>query len=145
MANGSTRWLTHTSVLAVGVVLGFLLRFLLPAGPVSGSNSILVGPAAKHLTIPELELSKSDHDVVWWNARNPRKSLWIEFEEEIFEGMTPGKFGKFRVQCNGANCFSGPIREGAPEKKKYKYWQVLVAPENPDNPDKEDGWIVIQK
>ncbi len=144
MANGATRWVSILIALLIGVGLGWLLCSRPAARPVYGSNSILVGPTAKQLTIPTLEISIKNHDVVWWNSRDPGKDLLIEFEEQAFEDPKQGKYGNFRVKCQGPSCFSGPIWANA-EPKKYKYWQVLVDPSDPTNEDKEDGWIVIQR
>jgi len=148
MSNGSSRWIGTLVALVIGGILGWLVRGSAPPTPgpqvTSGSNSILVGPAAKQLTIPRLEISKKDHDVVWWNSRDADKVLYVEFETEIFKNMKPGKYGKFRVRCERASCYSDAILDNAPEKE-HKYWQVLADPSGVSADDKEDGWIVIQK
>ena len=124
------------------VALGWLVSTA-AAAPPPGNHSILIGPKACDVSIPVATISKMNKNVVWWNSADPDKELWIEFDEEIFKQMTPGKFGKFRVDCKKASCFSHHVSDSMrPDPtKEYKYWQVLAAPDS--SIDKCDGRIII--
>src|SRR5262249_48085083 len=109
MSNGNDGWLRIILALVIGLIVGWLLHRAPPPAAAFGSNSILVGPGADQLTIKRLNVA--GNDIVWWNSRNPKRVLWIEFEKDIFEGATPGLKGRFRVQCAGATCYSGDIKK----------------------------------
>ena len=69
-------------------------------------------------------------------------------EQEIFEGMEPGhtENGKqlyvFK-NCQNRRCSTTKTKSGVSTGVKYKYWQFLSDDPGGGNPDKADGWIVI--
>jgi hypothetical protein len=107
-----------------------------------GTRAIVVGPSAATLNYERVALSKEMGDIAFWASKEKNRYLKIEFEDEIFEGMT--KVGnRYRVSCSGRTCFSGEIREATPYGL-YKYWQILEGPEG-QNRDEKDGRIIIQR
>jgi hypothetical protein len=147
MSNGSSRVLPVLVALVVGVLGGWLLaRTLLPPPPPTeaipkGTSVILVGPKASDLTIPKVKIGKMDGDVLFWVAKKKSKQLWIELDDDLFENTIPGKYARYRVQCQGRWCFSGEIKSNAPEKPDgSKYLQVLI---EGGIEEKADGWIII--
>lgn len=107
-----------------------------------GTRAIVVGPSAATLNYKRVALSKEKGDIAFWASREKTRHLKIEFEQEIFEGMSHEGV-RFRVSCAGRTCSSGEIRAATPEGA-YKYWQILEGPEGQDK-DEKDGWIIIQK
>ncbi len=107
-----------------------------------GTRAIVVGPSAATLNYKKVALSKDMGDIAFWASKEKNRHLKIEFEDQIFEGMTPVG-SRYRVNCSGRTCFSGEIREGTSEGL-YKYWQILEGPEG-QNKDEKDGWIIIQR
>lgn len=107
-----------------------------------GIKAIVVGPSAATLNYPRVALSKEKGDIAFWASNGKNRNLKIEFEQEIFAGMTK-EGNRYRVNCAGRTCSSGEIREGTPYGS-YKYWQILEDP-NGENRDEKDGWIIIQR
>ena len=133
-------------LIAVGCLVAAAQAAPPPTPVPSGNHSILVGPKACDLSIPVAAISKGNKNVIWWNSLDPTKELWIEFDEELFKKMIPGKFGKYRVDCKRASCFSHTLSDSVkPDPaKQYKYWQILVDPDPAKPPDKCDGMIIIK-
>jgi hypothetical protein len=107
-----------------------------------GTRAIVVGPSAATLNYKKVALSKEMGDIAFWASKEKNRHLKIEFEDQIFEGMTPVG-SRYRVNCSGRTCFSGEIREST-QYGLYKYWQILEGPDG-QNKDEKDGWIIIQK
>ena len=107
-----------------------------------GTRAIVVGPSAATLNYKKVALSKGKGDLAFWASTEKTRYLKIEFEDQIFEGMTPVG-SRYRVDCAGRTCSSGEIRAET-ANGLYKYWQILEGPEG-QNKDEEDGWIIIQK
>lgn len=145
----------------VGLFIGFLIGRTSPvppppgppptvtatpgACPNKGNHTITVGPRASDLNGDDcLRLKKTE--LLMWVAKDPQRELTIEFEDQIFDGMTPGHVenGKqlYVVDCRNRHCFSRTVKSEAAPDVKHKYWQYLSDPGG-GNPDKADGWIVI--
>jgi hypothetical protein len=131
--------------LIIGAIGGRFLWPFLPHPPfhAAGTNAIIVGPHAKDLSIPTNDLwqDQTHDDVLIWVALDPRSTLFIDFKDEVFEGMTQPSPGIYRVQCAGSRCDSGKIKKGA-KHQEYKYAQTLVDPSG--KKDYEDGHIIIK-
>ncbi len=129
----------------VGAILALTLRPVPRPHPpfeADGTNAILVGPKAKNLSIPTDHLDAAQGDVAVWVSANPKATLYIDFHEEIFDGMTKLPGGLYRVQCSGNRCDSGPIKSGVPhDPKGYKYDQTIT---DASGTDHEDGRIIIK-
>ena len=141
-----------TGVLAL--VIGFFIgRAVVPAPPPpeecphKGNHTITVGPKASDLNGDDC-LRLKRNELLTWVAKDPRRNLTIEFEDQIFESMTPGHVenGKqlYAVDCSNRHCFSRSVKPDAAPEVKHKYWQFL-SDEGGGNPDKADGWIVIDR
>ena len=131
--------------LIVGALIGWLVRPRPePTKQLAGGHIIDVDKHAQ-VNKKEVGLDKTKHEVAVWIEEDEDKNLYIEFEKnEPFEKMKPTPDGKrWRVRCNGFQCYSGKIQDNAGGGKKYKYWQVV---ENPDGTDRVevDAWIVIR-
>ncbi|HYK43209.1 MAG TPA: hypothetical protein VE007_12535 [Thermoanaerobaculia bacterium] len=117
-----------------------------PECPKKGNHTITVGPKAKDLSDECLTMKKSQ--IITWVALEENRALTIEFEQEIFEGMEPGhtENGKqlyvFK-NCQNRRCSTTKTKSGVSTGVKYKYWQFLSDDPGGGNPDKADGWIVI--
>jgi hypothetical protein len=141
----------------LGLFIGFLIGRAVAPGtppppmdkcPGKGNITITVGPEAKNLNGNECVKIKK-HEFVTWVAKEPKRMLTIEFESEIFDDMTPGHIenGKqlYAVDCKNRHCFSRGVKSGAATDVQHKYWQFLSDDPGGGNPDKADGWIVIDK
>ena len=110
-----------------------------------GITAVVVGPNPDQLNYPDLEISKRDDEVTLWVAKKKTDRLRIEFEDEIFEGMTPQKNRRWVPAGGGTSrvCYSGEIKETitADPTKLYKYWQILIDKNN--NEREADGRIII--
>ncbi len=124
---------TLTAVLTLGASSGCTPK---------GIRAIVVGPSAATLNYAKVALSKEKGDIAFWASREKTRHLKIEFEQEIFEGMSHVG-NRYQVACSGRTCSSGEIRAATPEGP-YKYWQILEGPEG-QNKDEKDGWIIIQR
>ena len=136
MTNQATRRWIVLAALVAGVTGGG------SACTPKGTRAIVVGPSAATLNYKRVALSKEKGDLAFWASTEKNRHLKIEFEDQVFEGMT--RVGnRYRVNCAGRTCSSGEIR---PETANglYKYWQILEGPEG-QNKDEKDGWIIIQK
>lgn len=148
MPNGSSRVLPVILSLVVGFAAGWFFRPTPPPPPPAipkGTSVILVGPKASDLTIPKIKISKTDEDVLFWIAKKKDQQLWIELDDDIFEGKsTQGKYARYRVQCDGRRCFSGEIKPDTPAdpNKEHKYWQILLDSAGTEL-DHADGMIII--
>lgn len=144
MANGSSRVLTVILSIVIALAAGWFIGSRARPQPSAdkGIKAIVVGPKAKDLTIPRLNMSRGDHDVAFWVSKDKAKKLYIEFTEEVFENMQRQSNGRYRVQCNGRHCYSDEIKEGTPYTE-YKYWQILDTGTPP--PDEADGIIIIDR
>jgi len=101
---------------------------------------------------PEVEPVKvymsRDDLVAWRHVGRKAKDVHIEFEKEVFSGMTQvGTAPDIRwaiSNCKGEGCLSFWPKVD-PSDEEYKYWQILNDPVNPNSPPKEkDGWIIIR-
>jgi hypothetical protein len=111
-----------------------------PPFDAEGTNAILVGPGAQDVSIANAFLWPDRGDVTVWVAIDPKSTLYIDFTEEIFEGMTQPSPGVYRVNCVGARCDSGKVKAGVAHKA-YVYMQTILAA---SKADKADGRIIIK-
>jgi hypothetical protein len=153
MSKGLAILLTGVLSLFIGFLIG---RAVVPAPPPppppdscphKGNHTITVGPKASDLNGDDcLRLKKSE--LLTWVAKEPQRMLTIEFEDQIFEGMAPGHLenGKqlYVVDCKNRHCFSRSVKQDAVSDVKHKYWQFLSDDPGGGNPDKADGWIIIE-
>jgi hypothetical protein len=102
-----------------------------PLSTTPGVQRVLVGPGACDVK-PECITIQAGRDTVQWNTTGvPQgKDLWIEFDQQIFSGMTSSNGGKsYRVACAGQQCLSGAVNSTIPTPparlKEYKYSQTL--------------------
>jgi hypothetical protein len=120
-----------------------------PDCPTPGSVVIRVDQNA-NVDKGEVTLDKRCFDVAFWVADDKGKNLFIEFDKngpdpEPFAEMKETPDGKrWRVHCQGKTCSSGEISQAAGGGKRYKYYQRLENPQNPDDKKEVDGWIVIK-
>ena len=140
-------WLSSIALL-VGVVISCSSRSggspqppVHPPFDAEGTNAILVGPGAQQVSIGNAFLWPDRGDVAVWVAIDPKSTLYIDFKEEIFEGMTQPSPGTYRVNCMGARCDSGKIRAGVAHKA-YEYTQTILLASG--KADKADGRIIIK-
>jgi hypothetical protein len=143
MAMQTSRFLAAVVVLLVGVAIGATLaargafdKLFTP----SGVRAVVVGPDPARLSIGKLRISKDRADVVFWAARRKDDRLFIEFEDEVFEGMEAQANGRYRVQCAGRTCYSREIKGAYGD---FKYWQILIGPDG--TPREADGRIIIDR
>ena len=142
MANGPSRMLSLLLSLVVGFVVGWFAHRPALSAVANGTSLAIIGPRASDNSVPEVTLSKKAGDVLFLVSKVKGRNLIIETDEDAFENTSKGTYAKYRLNCQGRNCYSGDIKRDAPEKK-FKYWQVLVDPSG-TNEDKQDGWIIIQ-
>lgn len=142
MANGSSRFLSLLLSLVVGFVVGWFVHSRATPAVANGPSLAIIGPKASENSLPEVTLSKKAGDVLFLVSKVKGRNLIVETDEDAFENTSPGKYAKYRLNCQGRNCYSGDIKREAPEKR-FKYWQVLADPSG-TNEDKQDGWIIIQ-
>jgi hypothetical protein len=157
MSKGLAILITGVLSLFIGFLIGRTVTPPPPPGPPptvtatpdtcvnKGNHTVTVGPKASDLNGDDcLKLKKSE--LLTWVAKDPKRVLTIEFEDQIFENMTPGHVenGKqlYVVDCRNRHCFSRSVKQDAVPDVKHKYWQFL-SDEGGGNPDKADGWIVI--
>jgi hypothetical protein len=139
MSNASMRVLIGTVALVVGFAIGWMAHR--PSAPGPGSHVVKVGPRAADVVPARVSLSKGNHDVLFWIAREQTHEVVIETEEQLFEGQTPQN-GRFAVACAGRTCRSGEILASLkPDGQAHKYWQILTRPG--EQPETADGWIII--
>lgn len=143
MATPLSRSLAAIVFLVAGVAIGGILavrgvfdKLFTP----SGVRAIIVGPDPSKLSIGKLRISKEKADVVFWAARRKDDRLFIEFEDEVFEGMEAQANGRYRVQCAGRTCYSREIKGAYGD---FKYWQILIGPDG--TPREADGRIIIDR
>lgn len=146
MPNTTARVAFSVIGLVVGIVIGILIRTTfvprIGAGPI-----IFVGPRAGDLSLPRAKISKGHHEVVAWigtakDSTGKFKDLRIEFQDPIFDNMTHQSNGRWLVDCQGHQCFSGPIAAST-DYKDYKYWQILI--DSGGNREEADGIIIIDR
>ncbi len=128
--------------LLLGALGTYLYYFYLVLPCKIGTTSVLVGPAASDVTPECVKLRKTDR--IYWMATDAGKDLYIEFTERPFTTMTnnPDGNGRYRVACVRSTCAGGAFNPAAQEKE-YKYWQVLVDPNNTNNKEEADGRMII--
>jgi len=117
------------------------------ACPNKGNHTITVGPKASELNGDEC-LTMKKTEMITWVAKEPQRMLTIEFEDEIFEDMSKGHVENGKQlyvfdNCKHRHCSTGNVKSGVGNGLKYKYWQFLSDDPGGGNPDKADGWIVI--
>ena len=103
-----------------------------------------VGPNANQIGTDPLTITTKDQ--VQWNATDPSKSLYIEFDQYIFKNSKQQADQRYLVTCRGGTCDSGPLVSPLPAQPSggYKYWQALEnAPTS--NPVFVDGHIIIKQ
>ena len=130
------------------VLLGFITigcqKQLVPEGPNCPGDAVIKVKKDGHVNKEKVKLDKRCKDVAFWVAEESDKGLLIEFDVRIFEGMTQ-EGNRWRVHCEGRACFSGDIREDTEgNDKEYKYYQILVNPQDSADKKEVDGWIVIR-
>ena len=115
-----------------------------PPFDAEGTNAILVGPGPQQLSIPNafLRQDATHDDTATWVASDPDATLYIDFHDEIFEGMTPSGPGLYRVRCAGSRCDSGHLKKGVAHNKWFEYDQTVILP--PGTKAKADGRIIIK-
>jgi hypothetical protein len=161
MSKGLTILITGVLALFIGFLVGRAVSPHQPPGPpptvtplpepcsAKGNHTVTVGPKASDLNGDDCLKLKKDQ-LLTWVAKDPKRMLTIEFEDQIFDGMTPGHNvnGKqlYVVDCRNRHCFSRSVKSDVPEDgAKHKYWQFLSDDPGGGNPDQADGWIVIDK
>ncbi len=130
----SSRYLPWLALLAIGCAIGCATKQTGGSPETDavkkGIVAILVGPKACDLKYPKVQISKADGEVAIWVAKKKTDKVRIEFEKEIFEGMTPSPEGGRWVpkDCGTRICYSGEIKETTIPSPTvdYKYWQVLI-------------------
>ena len=142
MANGSSRLLSSVVALAVGFVVGWLVRPMpKPEAAVKGDPLVRVNPDGS-LSRPEVRIDRTN--TVGW-ASIGGESLEILFPQSRFpEGVTEPPFTGMTlkgtdwvVRCGSGFCFSGSVNEKLPHKElHYKYDQVVGT-------KRVDGMIII--
>lgn len=135
----------------ISVIVGALLVLALQGSGIldsiftpKGIRAVLVGPGPEQLNYPKLKISKGGGEVVVWVAKTKTDKVRIEFQNEIFEGMTQLPNGRWRPKdCGGARvCYSGEIKDGTEYSRDgYKYWQILIDSSNVEH--SADGRIII--
>lgn len=148
MATKSSLGLLSFVVLLVGGVVSCSSRSGGSAQPpvhppfdAEGTNAILVGPGAQQVSIANAFLWPDRGDVAVWVAIDPKSTLYIDFTEEIFEGMTQPSPGVYRVNCVGSRCDSGKVKTGVAHRA-YVYTQTILL--GSGKADKADGRIIIK-
>ena len=143
----SSRYLTGLALLIVGCAVGCGRK---NAGEPTdadhtykkGIRAIVVGPKPDQLNYPNVQIAKSDDEVAFWIAKKKTDNLRIEFDAEIFEGMTQVN-GKWVPKDCGTSriCYSGNIKDSVvPSDHEYKYGQVLI---DKDGEHSADGHMII--
>ena len=151
MSKGLTILITGVLALFIGFLVG---RAVKPAPPPpadcpnKGNHTITVDTDGSILDKDEC-LTIKKHNLLTWVCDDPKRTLTIEFEDQIFDDMTPGHVenGKqlYVVDCKNRHCFSRSVKDGAATNVKHKYWQFVSDDPGGGNPKKVDGWIVIDK
>ncbi len=109
-----------------------------------GILAVVVGPAADTLSHKKVKISAPKEEVLFWASKQKKRFLRIEFEKEVFDGMTHLANGRYALDdCKGRRCFSGDVKAGV-AGGEYKYWQALFDPDG-SHEDLKDGWIVIER
>ena len=142
MATGSSQTTALVVAFVVGVGVGWAIgTYTATPGTIF---SVVVGPSASDVFPSSVTLSRGHGDMATWTAKDPGKTLFIEFTEQPFQGMQPQTgTGRYRVACQGGRCDSGSISQSAPYKD-YKYWQTLVDVTT-NQQDTADGHIIINR
>ena len=141
-----SRYLTSLALLVIGCSVGCGTKNTGESmgGIKKGISAIVVGPKACDLNYPKVQISKSDSEVAIWVAKKKSSKLRIEFDDEVFEGMTKNAEGKWIPKDCGTSriCYSGNINANvAPSNHEYKYGQVLI--DENDHEDPCDGRMII--
>ena len=90
------------------------------------------------------DLRMAPGDVAQWRAYS-RRQVYIEFENQIFTGMTYQSTTKrWRIGCPVSDvCNSNSLLSTAPANVWHKYWQGLADPNAPSAIRWADGRIMI--
>jgi len=144
----SSRYLPGIALLAIGCAVGCAKK---EAG---GSPEILaikkgivanvVGPKACDLKYPKVQISKADGEVGIWAAKKKTDKVRIEYEQEIFDGMTQSGSRWVPKDCGTSRiCYSGNIKSTVTPSPtvEYKYWQILIHEDGTEDPC--DGHMII--
>jgi len=145
----SSRCLSGLAFLAIGCAIGCTKKEAAVSPELhpipKGIFAIVVGPQPDQLNYPKVQISKGDGEVAFWVARKKTDKLRIEFDDEVFEGMTKLGNGKFAPKDCGESraCYSGNIREATLPKPDpgYKYGQILIDENRQER--SADGMIII--
>lgn len=139
-----SRWISAVLALVVGFGIGFVVLKTERAQLGAGNQSVHVFEDPKDGDLPHVDPNEATiglNDFVMWVSDNAKKDVMVEFEKEVFHGMTQVKNGRWQPKnCKGRNCGSGAVKAGP---GKYKYWQILEDPGGANRKEK-DGWIIIQ-
>jgi hypothetical protein len=140
MSDAAKRVVVGILALAVGVAAGWFAHLkLAPAAPGAAAGVQIVHVDASGAARPDSVTIEGDDQILWVGPGT--KSLTIESEQEIFQTQTP-QHGRYAMSCIRHYCMSDAIKPGTPPGR-YKYWQLLSAPNQPDTV--VDGWIIIDR
>ena len=143
----SSRYLTVLAMLAIGCAFGCKKNDGGSMGTdriKKGISAVVVGPKACDLNYPKVQISKTDNEVTIWVAKKKTDKLRIEFDAEIFDGMT-NVDGKWIPKDCGTSriCYSGSIKDSVvPSDHEYKYGQTFLD-ENGSVLETCDGRMII--
>jgi len=119
-----------------------------------GAAIIKVGPSPNNVSPETQTLNYSAGDVAVWIAvdangnLDPSVNLFIDFADgQVFDGQTPtpANSSRYRVQCSGWICYSGPISAKASGGTKTYYQSLGSAKDPTAAPRMSDGHIIIVK
>jgi hypothetical protein len=151
MANGSSRALSVTAFLVVGLAVGWFGRRLFPE-PFESRNGFLVRVYSDgRLSMDPITASRGLKHQVAWTTDPGTGSLQIVFHEKDFpdgakkmppfeEKWMTHKGSDWIVHCGAGICFSGEINSNLDlpaDGLKYKYDQIVDA-------KAVDGMIIIK-
>jgi hypothetical protein len=146
----SSRCLSGLAFLAIGCAIGCTKKEAAVSPELhpipKGIFAIIVGPKPDDLSHKKVQISKLDAEVVFWVAKKKTDTLRIEFEEELFEGMTEQQSnGRWVPKDCGMSraCYSGDIKDTTIPSPtvEHVYWQVLTDRNSQEHP--ADGMIII--
>jgi hypothetical protein len=113
------------------------LRLAPTPGPSAGVQVVHVDSSGA--VRPDPVHIEGDGQILWVGPGT--HGLTIESEQEIFQFQTP-QHGRYAMSCARRSCVSDAIKPGT-SPGRYKYWQLLSAPGQPDTV--VDGWIIIDR
>ena len=141
-----SRWVLGVFALVIGFGIGWAVFRPKPTAAAGSQLVYVYQPGDDENKDPDVdpeETTISTDDYVFWVQRGAKKKdVHIEFDKEVFDGMTAGGHGWSISNCHGRNCVSGPTKG---DKGRFKYFQIVHDPGNPSGKRKEkDGWIIIR-